>query len=142
MTSDLIAAFMSRHAAAWNERDPSALSSHHAVNGVVLSPMFHRVEGRPQILHSYTDLFASFPDWQMRYDEPIESGNRLAVSFTVTATHEGEFMGLPGSGRRCAFEAVSLFRMSPEFLIDEERRFYDFTGLLMQLGVLRVRVAR
>jgi hypothetical protein len=42
----------------------------------------------------------------------------------------------------CAFEGVSLFLLSPDFLIEEERRVYDLTGLLIQLGVLRVRVVR
>jgi hypothetical protein len=51
-------------------------------------------------------------------------------------------MGLEGTGRRCSFEGASLFELSPELLIMSERRFYDFTGLLAQLGVLRVRPAR
>ena len=67
------------------------------------------------------------------------SGNRVAVFFAVAATHQGQFMGIPGSGRKCAFEGVSLFQLAPDLLIEEERRVYDFTGLLVQMGVLRVR---
>jgi len=142
MTNDQIAAFIGRHTTAWNQRDPIVLSSGHTAGGVVLSPMFHRVEGRPQIRRTYSDLFAAFPDWELRYDEPIVAGNRVAVFFSVGATHQGDFMGIPGSGRRCVFEGVSLFLLSPDLLIEEERRVYDFTGLLVQLGVLRVRVVR
>jgi hypothetical protein len=142
MTDDQIAAFISRHAAGWNQRDATALTSDHAEDGVVMSPMFHRVEGRPQIRRSYAALFEAFPDWQIRYDEPIVDGNRVAVFFSVTATHEREFMGVAGTGRRCAFEGVSLFQLRSDSLIKEERRVYDFTGLLTQLGVLRVRPAR
>ena len=50
-------------------------------------------------------------------------------------------MGLEGTGRRCAFEGVSLFQLGPDLLIVKERRVYDFTGMLTQLGVLRVRPA-
>ncbi len=142
MTNDAIAAFIDRHTAAWNRRDPAALSSNHAPGGVVLSPMFHRLEGRSQIRRSYSELFATFPDWEIRYEQPLLNGSVVAVFFTVDATHEGDFMGVPGSGRRCAFEGVSRFELTPDLLIQEERRVYDFTGLLMQLGVLRVRVAR
>jgi predicted ester cyclase len=101
--------------------------------------MFARVDGRAQIRESYAALFTSFPDWQMRYDAPIADGNRVAMPFSVAATHQGEFMGLAGSGRRCAFEGVSLFVLDDNLLIKEERRVYDFTGLLARLGVLRVR---
>jgi predicted ester cyclase len=141
MTNDDIATFIGRHAGAWNRRDPAALCLNHAKDGVVISPMFGRVEGRAQIRGTYAALFAAFPDWEIRYDEPIVDGSRLAVSFSVNDTHEGEFMGLVGGGRRCTFEGVSLFHLGPDLLIAEERRTYDFTGLLTQLRVLRVRPA-
>ena len=141
MTSDQIAAFIDRHAAAWNQRDPAALCTNHGAAGVVLSPMFHRVEGRPAICRTYADLFVAFPDWEMRYEEPFVDGNRIAIFFSVAATHQGEFMGVQGTGRRCTFEGVSLFELDADLLIEHERRVYDFTGLLVQLGVLRVRPA-
>jgi steroid delta-isomerase-like uncharacterized protein len=142
MTHDPIAALIDRHTAAWNRRDAAALASDHTVGGVLLSPMFHRVEGRPQIRRTYSDLFVAFPDWQIVYDPPFVDDKRVAVFFAVVATHKGEFMGVPGSGRRCSFEGVSLFRLDPEYLIEEERRVYDFTGVLIRLGVLRVHEAR
>jgi hypothetical protein len=36
---------------------------------------------------------------------------------------------------------VSLFQLGPTLIVGE-RRVYDFTGLLTQLGVLRVRPAK
>jgi predicted ester cyclase len=64
------------------------------------------------------------------------------MNFSITATHKGDLMGLAGTGRRYAFEGVSLFELGADVLIREERRVYDFTRLLTQLGVLRVRPAR
>lgn len=142
MTDDQIAAFISRHADGWNTRNPKALCHDHSGDGVVVSPMFGRVAGRPQICETYAALFAVFPDWQLRYDAPIVGGSRLAVFFSVAATHTGELMGLAGTGKRCAFEGVSLFELGADLLIREERRVYDFTGLLAQLGVLRLRPPR
>jgi steroid delta-isomerase-like uncharacterized protein len=137
-----LGAFIERHIAAYNRRDTDELTAHHAEGGVVFSPMFARLEGRPQIRASYTTLFAAFPDWRVEYETPIREGGRLALPFSVTATHQGDFMGLAGTGRRCTFEGVSLFVLDDDALIREERRVYDFTGLLTWLGVLRVRPAR
>jgi steroid delta-isomerase-like uncharacterized protein len=142
MPNDQLAAFIVRHTAAWNRRDVEALCADHSENGVILSPMFARVEGGPQIRASYTALFTVFPDWQLGYEDPICEGSRVAIPFSVKATHKGEFMGLPGTGKRCEFEGVSLFRLDDDLRIREERRVYDFTGVLTRLGVLRVRPAQ
>jgi steroid delta-isomerase-like uncharacterized protein len=122
-------------------RDPEILAASHAEDGVVFSPLFHRVEGRSRIRRTYEELFLTFPDWELRYGEPIVDANRVAVYFSVTATHQGDFLGVPGTGRRCTLEGVSLFQLSDDLLIKEERRVYDFTGLLTRLNILRVRPA-
>jgi steroid delta-isomerase-like uncharacterized protein len=141
VANDQLAAFIDRHMASWNRHDATALCNDHAEDGVVVSPMFARMEGRAQICTSYTALFAVFPDWHIRFDAPIRDGSRIAVPFSVTATHKGDFMGLPGTGRRCEFEGVSLYELDDALLIREERRVYDFTGLLTRLGVLKVKPA-
>lgn len=142
MTSDELTSFIDAHARAWNDHDPGALCAHHSEHGVVASPMFARIEGRKEICASYGALFSVFPDWHIEFGEPIREGRRVAMVFSVSATHQGEFMGLAGTGRHCEFEGVSLIELDDTGLIREERRVYDFTGLLTQLGVLRVKPAR
>jgi steroid delta-isomerase-like uncharacterized protein len=129
-------AFCDRRVEAWNRRDPVALASDHAEQGTVVSPIFSKMKGRDAIRRSYESLFQSFPDWSMNNEPPLIDGERVAVSFTAKATHAGRFMGLDGTGRRCEVHGVLLMEMR-DGLIAEERRIYDFTGLLIQLGVLR-----
>jgi hypothetical protein len=50
-------------------------------------------------------------------------------------------MGLPGSGKAFHIHGVQIFSIV-NGLIAHERRIYDFTGLLIQLGVLRGRPGR
>lgn len=142
MATNELTAFIDRHAGAWNRHDAEALSADHADDGVIISPMFARVEGRAQIRASYASLYTIFPDWELGYTAAICEGRRLAVPFQVRATHRGEFMGLPGTGKRCEFEGVSLFTLDDALRIREERRIYDFTGLLTQLGVIRLKPGR
>ena len=99
MADDELAASIDRHTAAWNRQDVEVSTADDAEDGVILSPMFARVEGRPQILASYTALFSAFPDWQLGYEDAICEGNRVAMPFSVKATHRGEFMGLAGNGQ-------------------------------------------
>jgi len=136
MTRDEILAFCERRVDAWRRRDPVALASDHTDRGTVLSPIFSKVVGRDVIQESYESLFQSFPDWTMDNEPPLIDGDRVAVPFTAKATHAGRFMGLEGTGRRCEIHGVLLMEMR-DGLIADERRIYDFTGLLIQLGVLR-----
>ena len=130
--------FVSRRQAAWQRRDPAALSADHTSTATVTSPIFGRIQGRSAIEASYRSLFASFPDWQLTLAEPIGDDSRLAWPFTVVATHVGDFMGLVGSGRKFELDGVLLMRLE-NGLVEEERRIYDFTGLLLKLGILRAR---
>jgi predicted ester cyclase len=136
MTKDAMLAFCDGRVDAWKRRDPVALASHHAERGTVVSPIFSKITGRDAIQKSYESLFQSFPDWTMDNERPLVDGDRVAVPFTAKATHAGRFMGLDGTRRRCEIHGVLLMEVA-DGLIAHERRVYDFTGLLIQLGVLR-----
>ena len=140
MTRDEAIAFFARRQAAYERRDAAALTADHALDGVVRSPLFHRVEGRTAIESSYRALFAVFPDWQITFDVPIVDGMRAALPFVARATHTGELLGLAGTGRRVEIHGALIHRIQ-DGLIAEEQRIYDFTALLMQLGILRVKAA-
>jgi predicted ester cyclase len=136
MTRDEILAFLSTQRESWRRHDPEALARGHEEHGTVDSPIFARVRGRDAIRKSYESLFQSFPDWTFSDQEPFIDGDRVAVPFTAQATHAGRFMGLDGTGRRFEIHGVLLLELR-EGLIADERRVYDFSGLLIQCGVLR-----
>jgi steroid delta-isomerase-like uncharacterized protein len=125
----------------WDRRDIEALTRRHADDGVIVSPIFGTVQGRADILATYVSLFTTFPDWTYVGLQMLVDGDRGAQEFTVRATHSGNFMGLPPTGRKFDLRGVRMFQMK-EGLIAHERRFYDFTGLLIQLGILRGKPAR
>jgi predicted ester cyclase len=81
-------------------------------------------------------LFGAFPDWNLKTEQLIIDGNMAVEVMNVSCTHAGEFMGLPASGRKAQFKGVRILRIENN-LIQEEQRLYDFTSLLMQVGVLR-----
>jgi predicted ester cyclase len=141
MTRDQIAGFFRERQGQWAARDPEGLSRGHAADCVVESPMHGTPRGRAAIEDAYRALFAIFPDWTFEGDELYIDGDRVAQPFRATATHVGDFMGIAGTNRRCRIEGVRLYRLQ-DGLIVHERRLYDFTGLLIQLGVLRSKPAR
>lgn len=122
----------------YRSRDAGALAADHATGGSVHSPIFATVVGRPAIERTYASLFQMFPDWALTFEEAIVDGPRVAHPCHVKATHQGDFMGLPGTGRQVDFRGVLLYRLE-DGLIAEEWRLYDFTAVLLKTGVLRVK---
>lgn len=131
-----IQTLLQRQDEAWKRRDPVALAAGYAEDAVVRSPMFPRAEGRSAIEQSFASLFRIFPDWEITFETPCVNANHAMVAAKVRATQKGEFMGIQGLGKRIEFDAVLIFDVQ-DGLITKERRIYDFTGLLIQLGVLR-----
>jgi predicted ester cyclase len=140
MTHQEIVAFFAERDTQWTARNPSALAAGHAAEGRVISPMHGDLYGRQAIEESYCTLLSIFPDWRFSSEELFVNGDRVAQVFTADATHVGEFMGLPGTNRRFRIQGVRLYDMV-DGLIQTERRLYDFTGLLIQVGVLRSKPA-
>ena len=141
MTTEDIRAFFTRFLEVWAREDLRAIVGCYADNARIDSPMFHTVTVRADIEKSFQDLFRAFDDWTFHIDDiVIDRGpeDRAVLFYTSQATHRGDLFGMPGTGRRA--EVKSAFLVSFENgCIASERRLYDFTGLLVQLGVLKAK---
>ena len=63
-------------------------------------------------------------------------GDRVVQLLDVVGTHAGEFLGLPPTGRRLQVVGAFVYTIN-DHLIVHERRILDFTGVLVQVGVLK-----
>jgi steroid delta-isomerase-like uncharacterized protein len=136
MTRDDIEGLLERRKALWRARDPNALAADYADDAVVVSPLQGLLTGKRKIRDAYVSLFRSFPDWDYQPEETLIDGDRAAEYFGVSGTHSGELFGIPPSGRRFEIRGILLFRFVDLHIV-REQRIYDFTGFLVQLGVLR-----
>ena len=141
MTRDQIFALFARREVSWRDRDARALAADHHRDGVVVSPTGGVLEGRDEIERIYRVWFNAFPDLVFTNEDLIVDDQRVALLCHVTGTHGGEFFGVPPTGRRIEIPAVFVYRIGAEDLIEHERRVLDFTGVLVQVGVLRAKPA-
>jgi hypothetical protein len=138
MTRDEIFAFFTRREAAWGRHDSHALAADHALDGVVVSPTGGVLEGRLEIERIYRVWFVAFPDMRFMTEDLLVDGDRAALLCRISGSHSGEFFGMAPTGRRIEVAAAFIYRLEHE-LIAHERRILDFTGLLVQVGVLRAK---
>ena len=140
MTRDEIVSLLDSRFTALNNRDLAKLMTVHDPNGVVDSPLGGHASGTEAIRKVYEAWLASFPDAQFEVEPAIVDGDRVAQVATVSGTDSGGFMGLPPTGKKFSMPMVFLFTLRDGRIL-HERRVYDFTGLLIQLGVLKAKPA-
>ena len=123
---------------AWNARDPVALAALYADDALVHSPMFGEVHGRAEIERSYREMFRGFADWNFEGQDLIIDGTRAVQTFVATATHSSDLFGVEATHRKFKVQGVLVFELR-DGKIQSERRLYDFTSLLLQVGVLKAK---
>ena len=78
---------------------------------------------------------AAFPDFQFEVLDQVAEGDRVATRWAAHGTHQGEFQGVPPSGKRVKITGITIFRLADRKLI-EGWTSEDVLGLLQQIGVL------
>lgn len=90
------------------------------------------LEGLKDILRA---MRAGFPDLVFSIDEQISEGDKVASRFEWTGIHQGEFLGIPPTGRSVRVWGMVIDRLE-QGRIKETRILMDTMGLMMQLGVI------
>ena len=81
---------------------------------------------------------AAFPDLYLCIEDviaPGEKGEKVAMRWSSTGTHQGEWMGLAPTGKRVQTSRISFLRFEAG-KIAEEWVYWDNLGLLQQLGAV------
>lgn len=141
MTRDEILTVLTRRADAWRRLDVDTLVADYAPDAVIDSPLAGgTTQGLDQIKQVFQTYFVAFPDLGMDIGEILIDGDRAAVQATYTGTDIGGFMGMPPTGRHVTIPMVFLYEFKDGKIV-RDRRMYDFTGLLIQVGTLKAKPA-
>jgi len=140
MTRDQIVDLFQRRLKATNEHDVESLADLYAPDAVVESPLGGTHQGREAIESVIGAFFSALSDARVTQDELIIDGDRVVLVVTVSGTDNGGFMGMAPSGRPAQLPVVFVCHVA-DGVITHERRIYDFTGMLVQIGVLKAKPA-
>lgn len=75
---------------------------------------------------------AAFPNYALIADDLIAEGDKVAVRFHSTAVHQGEFMGIPATGKQVSATGLIIYRVADD-KIAEHWLQVDLLGLRGQL---------
>lgn len=140
MTRSEIDALLARHREAFDRRSVAALAASHTEHGTFESPAAGTVKGRTSIAGVYEYWIDSFPDIEFTWGEPIVEGNRVALFWHFRGTATGQFFGEVKPGTRVEFVGAGEYVLSTDGIVSV-RHIFDFTGALVNAGVLKVKPA-
>ena len=89
--------------------------------------------GPDKVRHTVLHFRHAFPDIQFRVEEMIAEGDKVVVRVSFRGTHQGEFMGIPATGKLVHVSGVELARLENGKIIEEGWHYMDEQALLHQL---------
>jgi steroid delta-isomerase-like uncharacterized protein len=117
-----------------NRGDPAVADALIATNVVLRNP--------PAVVHSLAEykqgmaaFHTAFPDLHFTTEEEIAEGSKVAVRWTLRATHRGDYQGRPATGNTVTVTGISVFHIV-DGKIQEITVSMDRFGQFQQLGWL------
>jgi predicted ester cyclase len=78
---------------------------------------------------------AAFPDLHVTLEDVFGEGDKVATRGYFTGTHQGEFNGIPATGKQVKVSYIDLWRLENGKAVDNWVQM-DMIGLMQQLGVI------
>lgn len=80
-------------------------------------------------------FLSAFPDSRFPIDVTVAEGGRVAVQHRLVGTHNGDFQGVPPTGKAVVVPAIATFRLA-DGKVEECWLNAELVGLLMQIGAI------
>jgi predicted ester cyclase len=75
------------------------------------------------------------PNPSLQFHEVMVDGSMYCCRFTMSGVHQGEFMGVPATGRPYSMDGMTMMRFEGDRVV-ERWSSADFLGLLTQIGAI------
>lgn len=119
----------------WDVAAPAGLLERVFADDVVdHDPMAGQAAGRRGIADTVGLYQAAFPDLTLTCDDVIGSGDRLAVRWTATGTHDGDQLGMPATHRRATMTGIDILYLK-DGRVAERWGQTNGLDLMQQLGM-------
>ena len=93
-------------------------------------------QGLSGFQHFFADWFKAVPDWQYELEKLVAEGDTVWAYGVYSGNQQGEWLGIPATGKQYRIYAVDIFRIENGKLA-EHWDVLDTYGLFKQLGVIQ-----
>jgi steroid delta-isomerase-like uncharacterized protein len=89
---------------------------------------------REGVMLFHRALWGGFSDFRVEIHDLLADGDRVVTRKTFHGTHDGDFMGIPPTGKQVSWDVIDIVRYRDGRLV-EHWNLVDQLGLLRQLGL-------
>lgn len=138
MTTDDINALSDRLIELWNAHDANGVADLYADTANVRDSAIpdNVASGRDAVAIRARMILDGFSDAKLELRSRLVDGEQLATEWRFTGTHDGEFLGVPATGRAIETLGASVARVDRDGKIASETAYWDLANFLRQTGVL------
>ncbi len=79
---------------------------------------------------------AGFPDLQLNVEDLLAHGDKVVARVRATGTHQGEFMGMPATGKAVDVQMIDIIRFGDDGRAIEHWGVFDTMTMMQQLGAI------
>ncbi len=80
-------------------------------------------------------FIVGIPDLRFTIEDIVDEKEKLAVAWTISGTHNGEFMGIPATNKKVYVEGITINHIVDGKIMDSYVS-WDAFGMMQQLGVV------
>jgi len=106
-----------------------------AINIVYHGASGEEIHGLKGFKQSMSEFYSAFPDSHFTIDDMVVEGDKVAVRWTMTCTHKGEFSGIPPTNKKVTIWGIYIDRIAGSKFVETWERF-DTLGMMQQLGLV------
>jgi steroid delta-isomerase-like uncharacterized protein len=119
---------------AWNKGNMAVLREVVAPNYVWHMIPGQEFKGQEGFEQAITMFRTAMPDLNLKIDEVLAEGDRVAALYTLTGTATGEFLGIQPTGKRCTIRGAAFIRYKDDKEV-EAVTLADQLSMFQQLGI-------
>ena len=104
-------------------------------DALIRTPLSIEATGAELVKELWARLHRAYADLHITIEDLIEEGDKVVVRNTVTGTHQGEYMGVPPTGKSVTYNEIFIARFA-DGRIAETWGVVDVLSQMRQLGAI------
>ncbi len=113
-----------------------ALREIFAADVVDHDPAPDQAKGPEGFIQFFTQFRSAFPDLAIAVEHMVADEDNISLAYTVTGTHQGNFLGIPATGKKIKARGMQIARFESGKIV-ERWGSSDELGILKQIGAVK-----